>query len=85
VCGVTDECVRGFGCDFSFSVIAKGFRSSSNLWHGSLDLDRFGLVLSRVVRSKEDLKEDWELDEEQEEGVFWNALDRLKDLRIKVC
>lgn len=78
-------CVRLW--HFVFSLIDSGLRNSSNLWRRSLDLDRLGMVLlRRVVRSKEDLKEDWERDEgEEEESVFWNPLDRLKDLRSKVC
>lgn len=68
---------------FRFSLIDSGFRNSSILWRRSLDLDRVGLVLSRRVKSKEDLKEDWELKEETSD--FWNPLDLLEDLKVKVC
>ncbi|KAF3339394.1 protein CURVATURE THYLAKOID 1D [Carex littledalei] len=62
----------------------RGFRNSSILWRRSLDLDRVGLVLSRGVKSKEDLKEDWELNEGEEKSDFWNPLDLLEDLRVKL-
>lgn len=80
-----NACVCVLGMTFRFSLIASGFRNSSTKWRRTLDLDRVGLVLSRGVKSKEDLKEDWELDEGEEKSDFWNPLGLLEDLKVKVC
>ncbi|KAJ3704948.1 hypothetical protein LUZ61_008653 [Rhynchospora tenuis] len=69
----------------------RGFGNTFNLWSRSFDQDRFGLVLSRAVKSKEDLKKDLGIydeeddqEEDEEKSVFWVLRDWLKDLRIKV-
>ncbi|KAJ1700565.1 hypothetical protein LUZ63_000344 [Rhynchospora breviuscula] len=63
----------------------RGFGNTSNLWR------RFGLVLSRAVKSKEDLKkdlgiyeEDDEEEEDEEKSVFLTLRDWLQDLRVKM-